>query len=179
MLFLNLLNFDERTSIEVIYVEKSRQLLNVAYSILKDEHESQDAVQQSFEKLVLKRNKIDLTDQARVYGYLRVVVRNQAIDIYNKKKRITYKEPEFINNLDIEDDIDIERELIDFENSKELALQLDKINPKYATVITLKYFLELSNDEIANTLDCSETTLRVILHRAKKSLKNILLSEVS
>ncbi len=179
MIFLTLLDVDERTSIENIYTSHGRKLLSIANSILKDHHEAQDAVQQSFEKLVNRRSTIDLKDQVRAYAYLKVIVRNQSIDMYNKKKRITYKEPEYIENLEIIDDTDIERDLINFENSKELALKLDQLNPKYATVITLKYFLELENTEIADTLDCSESTLRVILHRAKKSLKNVLRSEVS
>lgn len=179
MLFFAMLDINESSTLEAIYHEHGRQLINIAYGILNDQHESQDAVQQSFEKLMKSRKRIDLTDYGRVLGYLRIVVRNQAIDLYNLKKRVSYTEPEKIIDLDMIDDFEIDKDLLQFEKSKEFALKLDKINPRYSAVITLKYYLELENNEIATALDCTESNVRVLLYRAKKSLRNLLLSEVS
>ncbi len=51
---------------------------------------------------------------------------------------------------------------------------LTTINPKYAELITLRYFKELSYDEIAKELDMPIGTVKVQLHRAKKMIKSLL-----
>jgi RNA polymerase sigma-70 factor (ECF subfamily) len=44
------------------------------------------------------------------------------------------------------------------------------MNPKYADVLTLKYFNHYTNKEIADLLLISEENVRVRLHRARKIL---------
>lgn len=179
MFLLALLEIKESEVLETVYRENGREFLKIAYTILKDTHEAQDVVQASFEKLVKCRKSIDLTDRDRIKGYLYTVVRNQAIDFYNKKKKIVYVEPTKLININIQDEVEIDNNLLAIENRKEFALLLDKINPRYSAILTLKYYLELGNSEIATTLDCTETNARVLLHRAKKSLKEVLLNGVS
>lgn len=179
MFFLALLNSSESEALEKVYKNHCKEFINIAYNILKDVYEAQDVVQVSFEKLVKCRKSIDLTDTERVRGFLYTVVRNQAIDVYKRKKKIVYIEPSDLNNMEIKEDTEIDNNLLVLERRKEFAVLLDRINPRYSTILTLKYYLELENTEIAQTLDCSEVNVRVLLHRARQSLKEVLLKEVN
>ena len=51
---------------------------------------------------------------------------------------------------------------------------LDKLNPKYKMLIELRYFEELSYDEIAAKLTLPLGTVKAQLYRAKELLFNIL-----
>ncbi len=48
------------------------------------------------------------------------------------------------------------------------------VNPKYAELIRLRYFKELSYDEIAKELNMPIGTVKVQLHRAKKMIRSLL-----
>ncbi|MCP4120916.1 MAG: sigma-70 family RNA polymerase sigma factor [Bacteroidetes bacterium] len=51
---------------------------------------------------------------------------------------------------------------------------LKTINPKYAQLIALRYFKELSYDEISKELNMPIGTVKVKLHRAKKMIRSLL-----
>lgn len=178
MIFLALIDSDESVVLEQVYKEQSKKYLGIAYAVLKDFHEAQDVVQLSFEKLVKNRKAIDLTDKDRVVAYLYTVVRNQAIDVYKRKKKIEYTHDTDYYRLANQDEISIDKNLLELEKREEITKKLDLINHRYSTVLTLKYYLDLSNQEIAKSMDCSELNVRVLLHRARQSLKKILTNEV-
>lgn len=51
---------------------------------------------------------------------------------------------------------------------------IQSVNPKYAQLIKLRYFKELSYDEISEELQMPIGTVKVQLHRAKKMIKSLL-----
>lgn len=51
---------------------------------------------------------------------------------------------------------------------------LKLISPKYAELIELRYFRELSYEEISDELDMPIGTVKVQLHRAKKMIRSLL-----
>lgn len=51
---------------------------------------------------------------------------------------------------------------------------LDRLSDNHRQIIVLKFLNELENPEIARILDKSEGSLRILQHRALKSLKDVL-----
>lgn len=81
--------------------------------------------------------------------------------------------------LDIESkDLSLDGEIIRLEQVEWVAKELEKINQSYADILTLKYYYEYSNLEISKLLNITEGNVRVRLHRARQSIKKILLESV-
>lgn len=178
-MFFFALNDNERNEMRYIYERYNKVMLNIAYDVLKDKFKSQDIVQSSFEKISKILYRMEEWGEKKFIQYIYVIVRNKAIDRYKKRLKIVYLEPSDLNDIKNDSEIDIDVRLIQFENSVEMAANLDKINSRYSSIITLKYYMDLSNKEIADTIGLTEANVRVLLHRAKRTLKKLLEKEIS
>jgi RNA polymerase sigma-70 factor (ECF subfamily) len=59
----------------------------------------------------------------------------------------------------------------------DLDAALDRLAPQHLLVLSLYYHLDLSIDEVANVLGCSEGAARQRLHRALVALRPSMLAE--
>ncbi|MCA9387108.1 sigma-70 family RNA polymerase sigma factor, partial [Candidatus Dojkabacteria bacterium] len=57
------------------------------------------------------------------------------------------------------------------ENNRVIAYTLTKIKPRYQYVISLSFFLELEDHEIAEIMNIKKQNVHVLLHRALKSFE--------
>ena len=171
-LFLSALETeDERISFEDIYNENKNILYNCAFSILRDEPSSEDAVQDAFVSLARNFQKTKQMERNQIRGYMIIIVRNAAFKIYNKRKR------EFAAEEIYEDEVDSSDMTLDVEN-KELAKKLfdmiKMLDPKYGDVIMLKYYHNMHDKDIADSLGLTIENVKVRLHRGKNALKKML-----
>ena len=101
-------NESDKKLFEAFYTGYKSMMYNVAFDIIHDVHLAEDAVMNSFFILARNMEKVSDRTMSEVRNFLVVVVRNQAIKIYNKHKSITYCEDE----LDaLPDDTDMVYEL--------------------------------------------------------------------
>ena len=168
---------DEHTQskIEQIYRLYRKQLYFTAYDILKDYHEAEDVVQSAIVKIYSQIDKIDDIQCNKTRGFLVIIVRNLAFNIYNMRKKSI--------NFDIEKQKTFsmkmsrlipEQHVIKIDNAEWVARKLAQINPEYADVLVFRYTYQLSSEEIADLLNISESNVRVRLHRARKALQEIM-----
>jgi len=73
--------------------------------------------------------------------------------------------------------INIEDRIISDEMLASISEKIKKLHPTYADVITLRYFYNYTNDEIAKMLDISKENVRVRLCRGRQNLLKILFDE--
>lgn len=67
-----------------------------------------------------------------------------------------------------------EKQYLAAEGRKDLLLALDKLSERERQIIEMKFWGDMSNKEIAETLELSASNVGVILHRAIGQLKKIL-----
>ena len=124
--------------------------------------DAHDVVQNSFEVLWQKR-KVVAQDKAK--AFLFQVAYHHSVDHYRKRIRITYKEiPDLgftTGNHDLRQILDKALTLLD-EQSRALVLLKDYEGYRY--------------EEIATITGLNETQVKVYLHRARKILKDYLVS---
>ena len=111
----------------------------------------------------------------RFQALLYKIARNLVIDFYRTKS---------VREILIEDNLEEFSSAEDEETSNELVLRqeemaevkkaLIQINSNYQDVIVWYYLDELSVPEIAEILEKNEGTVRVLIHRAMKSLRNVM-----
>lgn len=137
----------------------------VSYYILKDEHLAEDACQETLMILNDNLEKIDL-DSPRSQGFITVVARHKAYELYNKEKRYVYGEDDISTNLAEE-----------LDNSSELMDAIHSLGPLYSSVLLLSSVHGYSDQEIASILKISHDTVRKRKERARKQLEKIYYGE--
>lgn len=171
-IYLAMLNDEEdKNKFELIYEKYRKLMFYVANRVLNDEQLAEDAVHQTFLKILENLDKIEDVRCHKTKSYIVTMVRNTAINLYNRRKRhatIPLEEVEYcitVEPLSFTEDLD------------HLARAVMKLPAMYRGVLTLKYVQEFSNAEIAQMLDISEATVRKRLERAKHKLEELFEKE--
>jgi RNA polymerase sigma-70 factor (ECF subfamily) len=166
-----------RSKLEQIYISYRKDGLWTAYKVLNDMHEGEDIVQEAIIKISSIIEEIDDINCNKTRVLFVIIVRNLSINTYNRRKKIS--STPYDDKLEIHsDELSLDEEIIRLEKAKLIAEKLEKINPSYADILTLKYYHDYSNVEISQLLDIREGNVRARLHRAKKAIKEVLEQEV-
>ena len=72
------------------------------------------------------------------------------------------------------DDLDPEENFMQIQKAEMMHDVVDKLKPRYRTLVQLRYFKELSYEEIAEQLDIPIGTVKAQLFRAREFLFQIL-----
>jgi len=123
---------------------------------------------EAFQKANNPGNSIQKIENPQAFLYQ--IARNLVIDHYREKGKAQLVSVEFSPIIDPRQNLEERANL----NSdlEEIKRGLVKIKDEYQDVIIYRYLNELSMPEIAKIMDKSEGTVRVLLHRALKSLKD-------
>lgn len=166
--YLSLIDTKEgRKKFEEMYNKYKNLMLYIAFDILKDNYLAEDAVHMAFMKIISNFNDYNFENDSKTKNFVAILTKNVAISMYRQKKR----------NVEINFE-DLSFEKIDFDNISEtmqinfIKEQIGKLNDIYKDVLTLKYFNDFNNKEIAIALDISEATVRKRLERARKILED-------
>ena len=162
---------DERLSFEEIYNDNKNILYNCAYSILRDEPSAEDAVQDAFVSLARNFEKTKQMERNQIRGYMIIIVRNAAFKLYNKRKREVAAEDIYADEADTSDmTLDVENK----ELAQTLFEMIKKLDSKYGDVIMLKYYHDMHDKDIADSLGLTVENVKVRLHRGRIALKKML-----
>lgn len=135
---------------------------------------AQDLTSEAFLRILnylQKQRKIKERFQALLYK----IVRNLVVDFYRSKSvREILVEDSMEEIVVREGDEESDALALRQEDMKEVRNALIRMNSNYQDVIVWYYLDELSISEIAEILDKNEGTVRVLVHRALKSLRRIM-----
>lgn len=122
-------------------------------------------------------DKLDQYNEAYPFKtWLFTIARNLLIDEHRKNKNETISiEQQEKKILSLSDDMPSPEDiLINKQNLATLKTNIRKLKPKYQEVINLRYFQDLSYQEIADHLEESINNVKVKLLRAKRLLTEII-----
>ena len=150
------------------YLPLSGTFYQVAYYILEDAAEAEDAVQELFLKLWADRDNLGAVHNPKGYGIR--VLRNLCLDRVRRRSKVSVPselpEPEWPGRQD---------EAVD--EKQRLAKVLDAIKSlpdRQRTVLTLRTLDGLSYEEISERTGIGNLTLRVLLSQARRKLKAMI-----
>jgi len=163
-----------RNKLEHLYIMYHKGLYIIAYRILNNTHDAQDAAQTSIIKLAKYLDRIEDLDCNKTKNLIVAIVRNTAIDIYRRKKQHPLSQLDAMSDL-LHDNQPLPDDLIlRMSEAKNMAEKLAKLHADYAEILTLKYYYEFNDIEISELLCISHQNARTRLHRAKKALLKLL-----
>jgi len=106
-----------------------------------------------------------------VNALLYTIARNLVIDHYRSRQR-QYDQEVPIDQMEIADKRDYLAEHVQRSTLEQVAAGLKELKDEYREVIVLRFIDELSISEIAGIVGKSKGSVRVLLHRALKALKD-------
>ena len=169
-LYLSVLETQEDKDLfEEIYLKYKGAMGQMAFGILHNKFDTEDAVNNAFLCIANNFSKIKTLSCQDLKSYLIIIIRNASFKIYNSnKKRSEYNES--IEDKDIPIDVDF------FSNMayETLIGIMNELPVIYRDILFLYYRDELSTKEIAKLLGISETAVYKRIERSKKMLADTL-----
>ena len=108
-------------------------------------------------------------------AWLFKIARNTLIDYTRKKKEILTDAVEAYEPAQIETGKKAVSSLEDNERKVFIRKTINNLPEKYQIVLSLKFFEELSNDEIAEVVGCGKGAVAVRVHRALRLMRKHLI----
>ena len=163
-------NEADRNQVEDIYRNFGSIMLYIAEGILGDRYRAEDAVSQSFIKIIDHLQKITFSDCNKTKGLVVIIVRNTCYDMLKHEKNIDVLPPEAMEaEPDEAEDTPLEH-VISEESYGRIMACLSCLNHSYRDILRLKYVYEYANAEIAGILAITEGNVRARLSRARQAL---------
>lgn len=146
---------------------------------VKDEYEAEDITIETFARAFDKICSFD--PKYNFSTWLITISKNIQIDKFRSKNPTHFPAATDASKDQIkkiaDDALSPEDQLIREQNLAELLLNIKRLKPDYREVIHLRYFQELSYNEISETLEESLSTVKVRLLRARKLLAEIITTQ--
>jgi RNA polymerase sigma-70 factor (ECF subfamily) len=173
-------------ALELIMRRHNRLLYRTARSIVRDDTEAEDCVQDAY--LQAFRSLGTFRAEAKLSTWLTRIVINQALGNVRKRKREGANVP-LDNVLDIEGHLPGAQAMLSESEPPEAAAMrdelrrllerhIDRLPPAFRTVFVLRALEELSVEEIAASLGIAAATVRTRFFRARGLLREALESDV-
>lgn len=171
MLFAAIQDEQERQKAERLYCRYCKPMYFEAYGILHDKRDAEDAIQESFIRIMRNLYKIDENDVPKTRGFLTIICRNVALDIYHRQAGT--------NTMPLEDadsvpdwKLETEEIVINKETFARVKAAIEALAPKYRDVFLLKYAYGYRREEIASVFGLSVEAVKKRLLRAKQMIVN-------
>ena len=159
---------------ELKVVENQRLFYAIAYQILGDAHEAEDAVQASVCKGWSSLG--ELNDPSAVVGWVARITRHTAIDLRRKRRERATDDDELAALDSGAHDVPVAEQADEREVMRKLIAQLPD---NQAIVVTLRFYEGLDGPAIAKRLGMTDNAVRVRLHRGLERLEQLLRNRVT
>jgi len=161
----------EQSNLEKLYHQHFNKTYRSAYLVTGDHQLAEDAAQEAFLKAFANMEK--LRDIEKFGSWVSVIAANYSIDLLRKKKRMV-----FTDSIAIHADKNPEASPQDswekIETAQEVRDALLLLEPDEREILVLKYFNDLSIDEIASAIETPSGTIKSRLFRARKKMQKLM-----
>lgn len=148
---------------------ESKRLVGLARLFTDDRNAAEDLVQEAFIRLHRAAHRI--TDPSKAAPYLRSIVINLARD-HNRRGLMSLRHQEAIPagvQPDAPEDV-----LVMDDERRRLLNEVRSLSPRQRDCVMLRFYLELSESEIAETLSISKNSVKTHCRRGMETLRTRL-----
>ena len=157
----------DRDAFEMIIRTQSRALFAIAYGILQNREEAEDAVQDALVKAWKSRWRV--RDPEKFSAWLAMIARYRARDVFRKRRPVPLSD-ELAESIEVEATPATDSAALD----RQLHSALAALPELHRSALTLRYFEEMDYRSIEKLLGISDGALRGILGRSLASLRKEL-----
>lgn len=162
----------DKKSFEQLYTTYYSKVYGFARMILKNEHDAEDVLQETF---ITAWRKLDtLETPATFFVWIQIIAKNLCnMQLRRKNLAILLDADQDIENFELEEAEEmlpaVYAERADLK--ERLGRIIDSLSDVQRQTVTLYYFNELSVDEISQIMECSPGTVKSRLFLARKAIK--------
>jgi RNA polymerase sigma-70 factor (ECF subfamily) len=155
---------DSRADLLSSYIQgKQTSFYQLAYSYVKDSAAAMDVVQEASYKALRSVGGLRNLDYMKTWFY-RILVNESLQYLRKNRKSLPLEDAEWVASP-TRGDLHERLDLYD---------AIDRLPPKYKTVVILRYFEDFTMDEIAKVMGCPVGTIKSRASRAMKFLRQTL-----
>ena len=156
-----------------LYLQYADAMYNLCLRILQHQAEAEDALQEAFIKIF--NNIHQYRNESSIGSWMKQIVTNTCLNVL-KKKKIAFDElKEDMSESKSHSDNDSESE--NNFTIEEIKKALEELPQRYRVVFNLFVFEDYSHKQIADMLEISESTAKTQLFKAKRKLKELLVTK--
>jgi RNA polymerase sigma-70 factor (ECF subfamily) len=172
-------NGDRGAFAELVELYKDK-IYHLAYRMLNNKHEAEDAVQETFMRVYTNLHRYD--EQQKFSTWIFRIGTNHCIDRLRKRKHSAYsldaempdgEGNDYYSMLPGNEDTP-EQQIILSETQLLIRKAIDALPEKYKSVVILRYLQDMSLQEISDVLDMPVTTVKTRVHRGREYLRKRL-----
>lgn len=170
---VHLLKNGDWNGLDILVPRYQEQSLRVAYLITQDRQLAEDVTQEVFIRIA---NNIRKFDETRPFEpYLMRCVVNFALDAVRKENRMDIS-PDGLENLErlIQNSVDVEDAAEMNQVKQKMVAVMQRLSPRQRSVVVMRYYLGLSEKEMADDLGAAPGTIKWLLNAARTRLRSLL-----
>ncbi len=164
-------NSEDSNLVEKLYNKYERMLYHYAIKILKNKNDAEDAVSETFLRIIKNISKLSDCDCLKTKGFLFVTLKNISFDILKDRKRSSEIA---VDELDISAIEDVEITFFSRIRFQNLKKAFDKLPEQYREVLLFHVKYEMDINEIASAFGLSYGAAQRKLSRAKSRFKELI-----
>ena len=163
----------DRQSFSLLVEAYSRPVYNLTYRMLGNAHEAEDAAQETF---LRAWSRLDQYDAAHKFStWIFSIANHYCIDKLRKRRtvQVSIDDNPVLQNLE-GDAPHPDESALRSENMREVQALMGQLDPEYRTPLVLRYWEDLSYEEIAATLGITVPAVKSRLFRARQRMADLL-----
>ena len=163
---------EERDFMASLYLKHRKELFTFALRFCGKRPVAEDAIQDTFLSLIPKVSELRAMETERLTGYLFLSVKNSVRKILRKEERMTNAEMRSIAESD-------EAPVIPLPGYayEDLMDALPHLSERDQAILQMKYFLQQSDEEMAEQLHVKASSVRMLVKRARQRLVGTITKE--
>lgn len=149
-----------------LYESYEQPMYRIAFSVLKNSSDAEDAVSEAFISIIRKIGRIGDVNSPKTKSYIVKTIKNSAIDVYRKNKRNYDRIQPIDDSLSTIPDTasGVENDIGESDGLLDILNEIDR------KIILLRCRDELQWREIAQQMNMTESNVRKRFERARKKL---------
>lgn len=161
---------EDQTKFEQVYLRYKNLMFYVAYRILNDPQEAEDAVHDAFVRIAEHIEQVEKPDCPKTKGFVVIIVERVALNrLERRRRRETLPLEEWTPSARREDPAPEEEEAF--------RRAMARLSPRYRELLLLKHWQGFSDREIGKMMSMSQGNVARTLQRAKAKLREALKEE--
>jgi RNA polymerase sigma-70 factor (ECF subfamily) len=156
-----------------LYGRYASLILRYLYARVRDQEGAQDLTQEVFVRVIKGIGSFEYRGEKSFLGWLYTIANNVLIGQARRKRAISTPLDE---NMELVDPHG-QDEVLSIYDRVALQQAISQLTQDQQQVLTLKFFADMTNNEIAATIGRSEGAVKALQHRALQSLQQIMTRE--
>ena len=158
-IWIGVLSDDEKDLINKIFSKMNIKMYNISFNILRFHSDAEEAVSQTFLKIIGNIEKISALPCPEIEPYCVIILKNETMNIIRKRRKAIYVEDiDYLEHYD--EDWDIEDEFIKADNREKLLSCINRLSDDEKNLIYLRFINDMSYKHISELLDITEDAAR-------------------